>query len=77
MIKRVRTNGFVLGEHLMQKDSFVLDTRFHDIPNTVRSFIRVLPSNCVAVSLRLQGGLRMIKVAEREARLKGIRILWL
>ena len=76
-MKRVRTDGYVMGEHLTQTEPFVLDTRFHDIPNTVRSHIEALPDNCVAVSLRLQGGFDMIKVAERAARKRGVRILWL
>ena len=76
MIPRVRTSGFMLGEHLQQSQPFVLDTRFHDIPKTVRSVIRALPSTCVAVSLRVLGGPQMIKVAEREARVRGVRVLW-
>ena len=76
-MNRVRTNEYVLGRHLQQKNPFIMDTRFHDVPNTVRGFIRALPKNCIAVSLRLMGGQQMIKVAEREARHKGIRILWL
>lgn len=77
MIERVRSDGYVRGEHLERSGPFVLDTRFHDIPNTVRGFIRALPAHCVAVSLRLSGGRDMIRTAEREARRRGVRILWL
>jgi len=77
MIPRVRTDGYVRGEHRCQTRPFVLDTRSHDIPNTIRGFVRALPSNCIALSLRIQGGPAMIRVAEREARRRGIRVLWL
>lgn len=77
MIKRIRTDAFVRGEHLTCPVPFVLDTRFHDIPATVRGFIRALPDNCAAVSLRLVGGYNMTRIAEREARRKNVRILWL
>jgi len=77
MIPRVRTDGFVRGEHRTKVGPFVLDTRSHDIPNTIRGFIRAIPDNCVAVSLRVQGGPAMVRVAEREARHKRIRIIWL
>jgi len=77
MLKRIRTDQYARGDHLhVQEFAFVMDTRLHDIPNTVRGFIRALPWNCVAVSLRLQGGFSMVKVAEREARRAGVRILW-
>ena len=75
MYPRVRTDTELTG--IVPEGPYVHDTRFHDIPNTVRKFIRALPSNCVAVSLRMQGGHRMVRAAEREARRKGIRILWL
>ena len=77
MIPRIRTDQEVLGQHLAIQGPYVHDTRFHDIPNTVRGFIRALPDNCVAVSLRIKGGPDMIRAAEREARRKGVRILWL
>ncbi len=77
MIHRVRTDGFVRGEHRTWKGPFVLDTRSHDIPNTIRGFIRSLPKNCVALSLRVRGGPAMVRVAEREARRRNIRVLWL
>lgn len=59
------------------KGEFVLDTRAWDIPNTIAGMIRALPENCVGISLRLDGGGVMVRRAEREARKKGMRILWL
>ncbi len=56
---------------------FVLDTRTHDIPKTIVGMIRALPTKCVALSLRVQGGPAMIIHAESAARRRGIRILWL
>lgn len=76
-MQRVRTDQYMRGEHLSVKGSFVLDTRSHDIPNTIAGMVRALPSNCVGLSLRLAGGGVMIRRAEREARKRGIRIFWL
>lgn len=77
MIRRVRTNEWVEGKHLKMKETFVLDTRSHDIPKTIVGMIRALPESCIALSLRVQGGPAMISHAESAARRKGIRILWL
>lgn len=55
---------------------FVADYRSFDIPETVAAMIRNAPPNCVAVTLRPRGGQRMTAAAERAARRKGIRILW-
>jgi len=76
MIPRVRTDGWVKGLHLRMEVPFVLDTRSHDIPKTIVGMIRALPSNCVALSLRVMGGPSMIKRAEGAARRRGVRILW-
>ena len=35
IIKRVRTNEWVEGKHLKIRESFILDTRSHDIPKTI------------------------------------------
>lgn len=74
---RVRTSGWVNGKHLTIGCQFVLDTRSHDIPRTIVGMIRALPKNCIAISLRVQGGPMMVKCAESAARRKNIRILWL
>ena len=55
---------------------FIADIRTFDIPETIVGMIRGAPSNCVAVTLRPYGGARMVAMAERAARHKGIRILW-
>ena len=77
MVARVRTDGYVRGDHLAMTRPFCLDTRFSDIPNTVAGMVRALPKNCVALSLRLNGGAVMIRRAEREARKRNIRIFWI
>jgi orotidine-5'-phosphate decarboxylase len=76
MIPRVRTDGWVEGRHLKMQEPFVLDTRSHDIPQTIVGMIRALPENCVALSLRVLGGPAMVRRAESAARRRGIRILW-
>lgn len=55
---------------------FVADVRTFDIPETIAACIRNAATNCVAVTLRPYGGARMIASAERTARKRGIRILW-
>ena len=77
MIQRVRTDEWIRGVHLTVNKPFVLDTRSHDIPRTIVGMIRALPKNCVALSLRVQGGPAMIGRSESAARRRGIRILWL
>ena len=57
------------------KELFIADVRTFDIPETIAAMIRNAPENCVAVTLRPIGG-KMIAMAEREARRKNIRILW-
>ena len=76
-IKRIRTDQFLNGDHLTADRPFVLDTRSHDIPNTIGRMIRALPQNCIALSLRIIGGPAMIRRSEREARRRGIRVIWL
>lgn len=77
MIRRIRIDGYTRGEHLTSQEPFVLDVRAHDIPKTIERMIRALPDNCVAISLRLDGGFTMRRWAERAARQRGVRILWL
>lgn len=77
MLPRVRTDDWAKGKHLRMEGSFVLDTRSHDIPRTIVGMIRALPTNCVALSLRVLGGPTMVKCVESAARRKGIRVLWL
>jgi orotidine-5'-phosphate decarboxylase len=65
------------GEHLAMTVPFILDTRSHDIPRTIAGLVRNLPATCIGLSLRFIGGPSMVRRAEREARKKGIRIIWL
>lgn len=76
MIRRVNTVGVFNGEHLLP-GPFVLDQRTYDVPETIEAWIRNMPDNCVAFSLRWQGGKRMVRRAERAARKRGKRILWM
>jgi len=55
---------------------FVVDCRSFDIPNTMQHYVRNLPLGTIAVSLRPYGA-RMIQAAERAARKRGVRILWI
>ena len=59
-----------------EKGPFVFKQRSFDIPITIHKMIMALPSNCVAVSVNLNGGPAMMIQAERAARKKGIRLLW-
>jgi len=54
---------------------YVVDCRSIDVPNTIHAFVRRLPYGTVAVSLRPYGA-QMIQAAERAARKRGVRILW-
>ena len=76
MIKRVKWAELLRGVPY-PKEPFIMDNRSWDVPNTIAGYVRALPKNCIAVSLRWRGGSLMAKRAEREARRKNIRILWL
>ena len=55
---------------------YVADCRTFDVPNTIAAMVRGAPQNCVAITLRPLGGEFMIAAAEREARHRNIRLLW-
>jgi orotidine-5'-phosphate decarboxylase len=76
MMRRFKWTNLLTGEPY-PSEPFVMDNRSHDIPNTIAGYLRALPANCVAVSLRHRGGWRMARRAEREARQRNMRILWL
>lgn len=76
MIPRIRTDQWVLGEHLTIKGPFFLDTRAVDIPKTIDGLINALPDNCVGLSLRYSAVSHLHR-AERTARRRGMRIIWL
>ncbi len=70
MIARIR-----IGHDIPRDHPVVVDWKLWDIPTTVRRSILTMPSNVVAVSVRLCGA-AMIRAAERAARQRGIRIIW-
>jgi hypothetical protein len=72
MIKRVRTGGTAPTDG----SPWVLDVRTFDISETIIKMIRSCPPGLVAVSLRAGGSRHMIPAAERAARKRGARILW-
>jgi len=55
---------------------YVADIRTMDIPATVAACIRNAPEGLVAISLRPYGA-GMIAAAERAARRRGVRVIWL
>lgn len=72
MIRRVR-NGWPAPT---DGKPWVLDVRTFDIAETIVKMIRHAPAGLVAVSLRNGGGRQMLYAAEREARRRGVRIIW-
>lgn len=77
MLKRINLSAALGGAVDRVGDKpWVCDCRTFDIPNTIASLIRYLPPSAVAVSLRPEGGATMIAAAEREARRRGMRVLW-
>lgn len=72
MIRRVR-NGYPAPT---DGKPWVLDVRTFDIAVTVSKMIETAPTGLVAVSLRNGGGRQMLYVAERAARKRDARIIW-
>lgn len=56
---------------------WVADVRTFDIPETIVGMIRNAAPGLVAVTLGTGGGIKMMVAAERAARRRGVRILWL
>lgn len=78
MIQRVRWANILRGETWWHDGRpYVLDTRSMDIPETIAGMIRNAAPGLVALSLRPAGGQRMVIEAERAARRRGARIIWL
>lgn len=80
-IRRIRPTDVVTGAWAKWKVDnpdllYVVDCRSIDIPNTIASYVRNLPYGTIAVSLRPYGA-QMIHAAERAARKRGVRILWI
>jgi orotidine-5'-phosphate decarboxylase len=55
---------------------YIVDWRSWDIPNTVCTMILRLPGNPIGVTLSPRGGPEYVKLVERAARKRGIRVLW-
>lgn len=55
---------------------WVADWRSYDIPETVTQGILHAAPGCVAISLSMLGGPKMIRAAEAAAATRGIRVLW-
>jgi len=77
MLKRIRPPHVIDGAlDLTGGRPYVLDCRNYDIPNTIAAMIRNAPEGLVALSLRPYGA-GMIAAAERAARRRKVRIIWL
>lgn len=72
MIRRVRNGRFDIPT---DGSPWIADVRTYDISTTIANMIRMAAPGCVAVTLRPVGQ-EMIIAAERAARRRGIRILW-
>lgn len=73
MIRRVR-NGY---QAPTDGKPWVLDVRTFDIAETIVKMIQNASAGLVAVSLRNGGGRQMLYAAERAARKRNVRILWI
>lgn len=77
MLRRIRPPHVLAGAlDTLDGTPWVCDCRTQDIPTTIAAMIRNAPAGMVAISLRPYGG-GMIRAAERAARKRGVRILWL
>jgi len=75
-MKRIKLYHILKQGFSFPNEPWVCDVRTYDIPETISKMIMSLDDNCVAVTLSLMGGHKMITVAEYAAIRKGIRILW-
>lgn len=71
-IHRVR----LLGKVPTDGSPYVADCRSYDINETICAMIRNAAPGLVAVTLSPKGGPRYVKMVERAARKRGIRVLW-
>jgi orotidine-5'-phosphate decarboxylase len=75
-MKRIKPPDIIAGAlDIYDGKPYICDCRSLDIPNTIRWMIRNAPEGMVAISLRPYGA-DMIKLAEREARRRNARIIW-
>jgi orotidine-5'-phosphate decarboxylase len=77
MLRRIRPTHVIDGAlDGLDGQPWVCDCRSWDIPSTIAALVRNAPAGLVAISLRPYGA-RMIAAAERAARRRGVRIIWL
>ena len=76
MIRRIRPLDVLEGRIPDDGGPYVCDCRSIDIASTIAAAVRNAPSGLIAISLRPYGA-RMIAAAERAARRRGARIIWL
>lgn len=76
MIRRIKLHHVLAEGFVYPTGPWIADCRTYDIPQTIVTMIEGLDDNCVAVTLSLMGGHKMITAAENMAHKKGIRILW-
>lgn len=56
---------------------WVADVRTFDIPETIAGMIRNAAPGLVAVTLGTGGGIEMMVAADRAARRRNVRVIWL
>jgi orotidine-5'-phosphate decarboxylase len=76
-LRRIRVADVLSGSAKFDGSPYVADCRSADIPETIAGLIRNAAPGLVAVSLRPMGGARMVVTAERAARRRGARIIWI
>ena len=76
MMPRIRPQHVLDGALDNINGPWVCDCRSIDIASTISAMIANAPPGLVAISLRPFGG-AMIAAAERAARRRGVRIIWL
>jgi DNA-binding MurR/RpiR family transcriptional regulator len=75
-MKRIKSREVISGDSDSNNGTpYICDCRNVDIPNTIRWMIRNAPEGMVAISLRPYDA-EMIKLAEREARRRNARVIW-
>jgi hypothetical protein len=76
MLRRIRPTHVLDGAlDRLDGQPWVCDCRSWDIASTIATLVRNAPAGLVAISLRPYGA-GMIAAAERAARHRGVRIIW-
>lgn len=78
-MKRLRPHHILEGaiDRLAPGEPYIADCRNIDIASSVAALVRNAHPGLVAISLRPEAGGETIAAAEREARRRGARIIWL